>query len=84
MKTINATFTSNWDGCDSITTSCKINTETGEVTDIEEVDVDDEYEHLLQEYVELVDGTIFYVEPNEHGDYFLCDEDLEFLKNNNQ
>jgi hypothetical protein len=79
MKTINALFTSVWDGCEEVTTTCKINTETGEITDIESVDVDNEYEVLSSEYVSLSDGRMFDVESNDDGEYFLSDTDLIIL-----
>lgn len=56
----NATFTSVWDGCYEITTSCKVNTETHEVFDIEMVDVDEELEILDKEYITL-DGVEYEV-----------------------
>lgn len=55
---VEAIYVSSWDFGSKITSPCKFNTETKEVTDIESVDVDDrELFNLDEEYVLLKDGT---------------------------
>lgn len=56
----NATFTSVWDGGYEVTTNCKVNMETKEVFDIEMVEVDENLEHLDNEYITL-DGVDYAV-----------------------
>lgn len=58
-KPINATFVSVWDGGIDIRSECKFNPFTGEVTDIEQVDVDElDLDTFEEEFVELEDGTM--------------------------
>lgn len=62
----NATFISVWDGGFELLSSCKVNTETREVFNIEQfedaVDDDgDELENLIREYI-IVNGTEYCVE----------------------
>ena len=55
----NAEFTSVWDGCTAITTSCKVNTKTRQIFDIENEEDDNilnNIETLDEEYV-TIDGT---------------------------
>ena len=55
---IKVNYISCWDGCEEITTSAKLNVDTGEVYDIEIVEVSDEYEILNGEFIEYDNGTI--------------------------
>lgn len=47
------TFTSIWDDCVEVKTTCKINTKTGEVFDIEKKDVSG-IENLTDEFVTFI------------------------------
>lgn len=59
-----ATFVSEWDGGTKIISSCKINTETNEVFDIESVDCD--VDVLNKEYI-IIDGTEHNVYPEDEA-----------------
>lgn len=52
---VNATYVSVWDGGTEISTSCKYNKTTGDVTDIDSADVDG-LDILDREYIVLEDG----------------------------
>ena len=56
-KLSKATFVSVWDDGVNISSSCDINMETGEVFNIEQVDVGG-LDILIEEYVELSDGRL--------------------------
>jgi len=60
MAIINATFVSSWDNGDEVISSaCKFNTETKEVTDIESVDVEElDLYYLDEERIELSSGEV--------------------------
>ena len=60
-----ATFVSVWDGGTKIISSCKINTETNEVFDIESVDCD--VDILDREYI-IIDGTEYDVYSEDEAD----------------
>lgn len=60
---IEAVYTSVWDDEIEIESSCKVNTETKEVFDIETVDVDyEDIDSCTNEYITLPDG-------NKYGAY---------------
>ena len=60
-----------WDGCDEVETSAKVNSLTGEVFDIELVDVDEEYETCEGEFVKYEDGSFEQVIWTEDNRYFI-------------
>lgn len=64
----NATFTSVWDGDISVTTHCKVNTETKEVFDIEILDVKG-VDVLEKEFV-TIDGEEYPVSCDGETEYW--------------
>jgi len=56
MSIINATYVSIWDGGTKIETSCKFDTDTNTVSDIESIDDVSDLDLLDEEYVELPSG----------------------------
>lgn len=69
----NAIFVSVWDGCEfEVATSCKVNTDTKEVFDIEMSDVDADLDILEKEYI-TIDGENYEVAFED--DYNCYDEE---------
>lgn len=68
-KLIPVKYISIWDG-DEIVTNARLNPETGEVVDIETVDISNEYNTCEGEYVEYPGGERFRVVEN-NGRYFV-------------
>lgn len=58
MNKIQVNYTSCWDGCEDIETDAILDLNTGIVSDIEAVDVSEEYEICIGEFIKYKDGTI--------------------------
>ncbi|EQM48070.1 hypothetical protein D051_0017 [Vibrio parahaemolyticus VPCR-2010] len=73
-KTIEATFVSQWDE-GNVETTCKVNLETLEVTDIELSEDSDYMIHLLEETVEVtINGKYEIYHPGQKGDNYFIEE----------
>ncbi|EGR3228708.1 hypothetical protein DC914_RS24085 [Vibrio parahaemolyticus] len=73
-KTIEATFVSQWDE-GNVETTCKVNLETLEVTDIEQSDDSENMINLLEETVEVtINGKYEIYHPAQKGDNYFIEE----------
>ncbi len=63
-----ASFTSVWDGGHALTTSCTVNTETREITDIETADAQGEEFDVLEEQYVTVNGKKYPAVPADSRD----------------
>lgn len=71
---IDATFVSQWDE-GNVETTCKVNLETLEVTDIEQSEDSDYMIHLLEETVEVtINGKYEIYHPGQKGDNYFIEE----------
>lgn len=76
---VNVNYISYWD-CGEVKSNAKVNIITGEVVDIETVEVDDRYENCEGEFVEYQDGSMEQVIVRNNGSYFTVSKSGEEFK----
>lgn len=65
-----------WDGCDEIETNAKLNTLTGEIIEIESVEVGNEYEICEGEFIQYEDGSMEQVITADDGRHFIVSKSI--------
>lgn len=83
-KKLPATFTSIWEEGD-VATSCKLDPNTGIVSDIKISDEGSDFEALIKQEVSVDIGSetlCFQCEPTPDNDYIISADDLENLRTN--
>lgn len=77
-KLINVNYISCWDGCEDIVSAAKLDTNTGVITEIETLEVSEEYEICLGEFIDFGDNTIEEVVCNDSEYTIISKTDYEY------
>lgn len=78
-KIVNVKYISCWDGCADIETTAKVNVITGEIVDIEAVDVNNEYVICESEFVQYEDDSIEQViRTDDNKSYIISKSEEQF------